>query len=163
MRKDLEKSFLESYEAFSDALFRYCYFKTGDRELAKDMLQDIFFKTWDYLSKGNIIDNFRPFLYKLANNIIIDWYRKKKAISLDVLIEDGFDPADLKSKTDEQAEVEQAMKILSKLSQDDQDLIVLRYVNDLSPKDIAILLHEEENNISVKLHRAIKRLRDLME
>lgn len=163
MEKDLEKRFLESYDAFSDALFRYCYFKTGDRELAKDLLQDIFVKTWDYIYKGNVVENFRPFLYRLANNIIIDWYRKKKTISLDVLAEDGFDPADLRSRADEHAEVEQAMKILSKLDQDDQDIIILRYIDDLSPKDIAILFHEKENNISVKLHRALARLRKLVE
>lgn len=164
MNKGLEKLFIESYDENANDIFRYCYFKIGDREIAKDMLQDVFAKTWGYLRKGNIIENFRPFLYRTANNIVIDWYRKKKSFSLDLMAEqDGFDPVDLNARTDEYAEVEQAMKILAKLDKSDQDIIILRYVNDMSPKDIAMMLNEKENNISVRLHRAITKLRNLID
>ena len=163
MNTKTEKEFLIAYDSFSDALFRYCYFKTGDRELAKDLVSDTFMKSWDYLSSGKEIENFRPFLYRLANNMVIDWYRKKKALSLDSLAENGFDPPDATADTSQKAEIEQMMKILGNLEQSDQDLIIWRYVEDLPIKDIATLLSENENTISVRLHRALHRLKEQLQ
>ena len=159
----MEKDFLEAYDAFSEPLFRYCYFKIGDTDLAKDMVQDIFVKSWDYLLGGNDIDNFRAFLYRIAHNVVVDWYRKKKSLSLEALSENGFDPVDQSSDSAQKAEIEQAMKILSKLEQGDQDLITWRYVEDMSIKEIAAILSESENTISVRLHRALQKLRNLLQ
>ena len=163
MKTKMEKDFLIAYDTFSDSLFRYCYFKIGDRDVAKDMVQDVFLKSWDYLIGGNTIDNFRAFLYRTAHNIVVDWYRKKKAISLDALAEDGFDPADQNANTEHKAEIEQAMKILSKLEQGDQDIITWRYVDDLPIQEIAGILGESENTVSVRIHRALVRLRNILQ
>src|SRR5579872_2549207 len=155
--KDHEKEFLQAYDELSSALFRYCFFKTRDRELAKDILQDTFMKTWAYIQAGNKVKNLKAFLYRSANNLIIDWYRKQKMLSLDALTEEGFDPPDPFSHTEIAAELEQAMKVLSTLEQSDQDIIIWRYVDELSVGEIAAILSEKENTISVRLHRAIGR------
>ena len=162
MKTKMEKEFLVAYDSFSDAIFRYCYFKIGDREQAKDMVSDIFLKCWDYLSEGETIENFRAFLYRIAHNMVVDWYRKKKAISLDALAEDGFDPMDQSSDTSQKAEIEQAMKILERLPQRDRDLIIWRYVDDVSISEIAHMVDESENTVSVRLHRALTKLRELL-
>ncbi len=158
----MKEEFLSAYGLFSDGLFRYCFFKTRDRELAKDMLQDIFTKTLVYVSSGKKVENYKTFLYQSATNIVIDWYRKKKTLSLDVLEEAGFEPRDMRSDTTREAEFEQALAILAKLPQHEQDLIYFRYVDDLSPQAIADLLGQTENNVSVSLHRAVKHWRDLI-
>ncbi len=162
MKKDVKEEFLSAYTLYSDDLFRYCFFKTGDRELAKDMLQDIFMKAWTYASSGKKIEKYKPFLYRLGTNIIIDWYRKKKTISLDSLEEAGFEPKDTNSDTALTAEFEQALAVLAKLPKHEQDLIYFRYVEDFSPKAIAEMLGEKENSVSVGLHRAVKHWRDLI-
>ena len=163
----IQKQFLEAYDLFADDLFRYCYFKISDREGALDMVQDVFMKAWQYLEKGNVIDQFRPFLYRLAHNLVIDLYRKKSGnktpVSLDTMNEAGFDPVDSKADATIHAQIEEAMALLDRLSEEDRELIVFRYVSDVSPKEIALLWQETENNISVKIHRAIKRFRELLQ
>jgi RNA polymerase sigma-70 factor (ECF subfamily) len=158
MRKSIEKQFLAAYEAYADAIFRYCFFKTKDQDLAKDLVQQTFLKAWVYLGQDHQIDNFRAFLYRLAGNLIIDWYRKRKAESLEKLADKGFEPADRHTSPDTQAEVAWMLKVLDTLDPADQELIIWRYVEDLSPRTIAEMLHEKENNVSVRIHRAKERL-----
>jgi RNA polymerase sigma-70 factor (ECF subfamily) len=155
---DLEKELLAAYDAHADAIFRHCYFKTSDRELAQDMTQDVFLKAWSYM-QSQPIRNVRAFLYRLADNLVIDWYRKKKSSSLDSLMEEGFEPADLHSRVEERAELSLAFAKLQELSKDNQKLIVWRFVDDLSPREIAEILGEQENTVSVRIHRALKQLR----
>ncbi|MDD4988988.1 MAG: RNA polymerase sigma factor [Candidatus Pacebacteria bacterium] len=159
-KEKLKKEFDGLYETYSDALFRYCFFKTRDRELAKDMLQEVFLKAWVYMQSHTILQ-IRPFLYQLARNTVIDWYRKKKASSLEYLMEQGFEPEDRISDTSGFAEKEQAMKLVGQLGSEDQELIILRFVEELSPKEIGEILGERENTISVRIHRALERLRKL--
>ena len=87
-----EKAFGEIYQTHLDAIFRHCYFRVSDRDQAQDLAQATFIKTWEYLRKGKRIDNMKAFLYKVANNLVVDYYRQKKAISLDALKEKGFEP-----------------------------------------------------------------------
>lgn len=153
-----EKMYLEAYEAHADAILRFCFYKTNNRELAKDLTQETFLKAWTYLSKGGDIREYKAFLYRLAGNLVIDWYRKRKAESLDSMLEDGFDPPAPK-KGDLYSELDWALSTLHKLRPEDQELIVWRYVEDRSPGEIASLLQESENTVSVRLHRAVGRLK----
>ena len=162
MEKDMEREFMEHYDQLTDPIFRYCYFKIGDREIAVDMVQEIFLKAWAYVSRGEVVENYRAFVYKLAHNMVVDWYRKKKTVSLDQLADNGFDPKDTSADTTIKAQIGHVLSVVSRLDQDDQDLIVWRYVEDKSPKEIAGMLKEKENTISVRLHRAIERLQKLL-
>ena len=157
--ESLEMLLLTAYDAHADAIFRHCYFKTGDRELAQDMTQDVFLKTWSYMKRKQPILNMRAFLYRIADNLVIDWYRKRKSQSLDALMEKGFEPAEADSRVEEQAEVSLALAKLRMLEEGDQKIIAWRFVEGLSPGEIASVLGESENTVSVRLHRALKRLR----
>ncbi len=159
--ESVKKEFEAAYEAHADALFRYCFFKIGDREVAKDMLQDVFVKAWVYM-QGNTVLQIRPFLYKLARNSVVDWYRKKKTASLEHLMDQGFEPSDRTSDTSAFAEKEQALKMMRNLSPEDQEIIMLRFVEELTIEEISETLGEKENTISVRIYRAQKRLRDIM-
>ena len=82
MQEDIkarEKLFTEAYDKYADAIFRYCYYRLFDREKAKDCMQEAYCRTWKYMSAGKQVDNIRAFVYKTANNIIIDDSRKKKS------------------------------------------------------------------------------------
>lgn len=81
--QDFERDFLAAYDEHSDALFRHVLIRVRDREVAKDIVQEAFSRTWLYLSEGKKIDYMRAFLYRVANNLIVDGSRKKKSASLD--------------------------------------------------------------------------------
>lgn len=157
---DLKKQFLDLYEGHADALFRFTYYKLSDREKAKDMVQDTFVKVWEYLSAGGEVQNIRALMYKIASNAIIDNYRKRKDISLEILIDDGFDPADHEEagRIINKADGAAALKLLNNLDDNLRDILLLRYVDGLSVQEIAAITEERENTISVKIHRALKEL-----
>ncbi|MSR71693.1 MAG: RNA polymerase sigma factor [Candidatus Taylorbacteria bacterium] len=159
-----EAQFLDAYKEHTDALFRYCYFKTLNRDEAKDMLQDTFIKTWQYIQGGGEVLNIKAFLYRTAHNIVVDHYRKKKSVSLDELFEEGFDTShDTPTVQDLENQIDgaEAMKLLDKIPKQYRDLIFMKYVEELSIKEIAEILDEPANNISVKIHRAIEKLKEI--
>ena len=162
MGEDIKNKFLKAYEAYADALFRHCYYRVYDRELAKDLVQEAFCRTWDYLSRGNDINNLRAFLYQVLRNIIADEIRKKKHISLDQLIEEGFSPANETNPNVEQKLIaKDVVRTLNLLDEPYREVMQLRFIDDLSLKEISTVLQVSENTISVRIHRGIKKLRKL--
>ncbi len=157
-----EKQFLEAYDKYADAIFRHCYFRLMDRERARDLMQDVFLRTWDYLQKGATIENIRAFLYRVANNLVIDSVRKKSAVSLDFLQEQGFDPAK-EEKAGATGEVSEVLRYVSLIEPQYRDVLLMRYVDDMGPKEIAEILEESENAVSVRLNRGIKKLREYVD
>ncbi len=160
---DMQKIFIESYEAHSDAIFRYCYFKTSDRELALDLTQETFTKTWHYMSSENEIENIRAFLYRVAGNLVIDYHRKKKPTSLDILKEEGFDLATNEHENQFRTLLgEEIMAGLTKLDGIYKEILTLRFVEDLSIEEIEKITGLSQNNISVRIHRALEKLKEIM-
>ncbi|MBI5404831.1 MAG: RNA polymerase sigma factor [Candidatus Kerfeldbacteria bacterium] len=156
----LDEQFLEAYDAYADAIFRHCYFRVYDRERARDLAQETFTKTWEYLITGKKVENLRAFLYRVANNLVIDESRKRRPVSLDELQEQGFDPGErIDESLHARLDANAVLELLDRLSPDHRQVIVYRFVDQLGPKEIAALLDESENVISVRLNRAIKQLR----
>lgn len=159
--ENYQKTFMECYENHSDSLFRYCLYKTSDREKALDLTQDAFMKTWEYIEEGNQVKNLKSLLFTIANNLIIDFYRKKKTLSLDNIIEGGVDFKDesYKDKVDEY-DTNLVKSLLQDLDESYKDVIIMRYIEDMTVKEIAKILGETENNISVKIHRGIAKVKE---
>src|SRR5436190_23493539 len=92
----MQKDFEAIYAAESDAVFRFCLLRTSDHDMALDLTQDTFMRFWDTMCKDKKIKNSRAFLFAVARNLIIDWYRKKKSVSLEsILIEGSEDKNEL--------------------------------------------------------------------
>lgn len=159
----LQEEFFKAYENFSDAMFRHCYLRTYHRERAKDIVQETFMRTWRYVVNGGKITHMRAFLFRSANNLIIEEGRKKKEASLDVMQEAGFQPSTHEYKRWERMiDGKEALSLLGALEEDYRDVIVMRFIDELTPKEIARVLNKSENVISVRIHRALKKLRALI-
>ncbi|MFT7507022.1 MAG: RNA polymerase sigma-70 factor (ECF subfamily) [Acidimicrobiales bacterium] len=166
-----EERFLKAFEEFSDALFRHAFLRISDRERAIDVVHDTFTKVWAYVRNGHEVDQFRPFLYKVLNNLIIDEYRKAKEASLDALMAiDGIDEGTFDELSENTVESlaatldgKKAFEMLQDMPDTYSEVIILKFVDGLGPKEIAGLLEESENVISVRLHRGLKMMRDKIE
>jgi RNA polymerase sigma-70 factor (ECF subfamily) len=160
-----EEQLAEAYGKFADAIFRHCYFRVFDRERGKELMQETFMRAWTYISdeKKKPVENMRAFLYRIANNLIVDEVRKKKELSLDELQKSGWDPS-YDGTEDMQKKVEQnkIFSLLNKVQKDYREVLIMRYIDGLTPADIAAILGESPNAISVRLHRGIKQLHSLM-
>ena len=121
-------------------------------------------KTWEYFSRPQYkADNLRAFLYRVANNLIIDESRKKKSVSLEDLQEQGFDPSDnAKDKLLSFMEGGDMIKLVNSIDAKYRQAITMRYVDDLSPKEIAEAIGETENNVSVRIHRGLEQVRNIL-
>jgi RNA polymerase sigma-70 factor (ECF subfamily) len=161
-----EHDFIKAYDEWADAIFRHCAFRVSDRETAKDLTQDVFVRAWEYMSRGHQVENMRAFLYRVAHNRIIDEFRKRGRLeSLQTLEEEsGFDVPDEKATVSilDSLDAARALEALPKLPQSYREVLVMRFVDDLPPKEIAGILGESENNISVRIHRGIKKLAVLL-
>ncbi len=169
-----EEAYLEAFDKYADALYRHCYFRVSDSEKAKDIVSDAFTKTWDYLVKGNEVKNFKPFLYKTLNRLIIDEYRKKKSESLDTILEDknvpdgAFDELVYGGRDEVEFEIDSKYSIphiIKQMPNKHREVVVMRYIDGLMPAEISEILGESVNTVSVRIHRGmawlIKNSKDL--
>lgn len=154
---------MKAYKENADALFRYCYLRVSDRELALDLLQNVCLNTWQFIQKGGVVNNMRSFLFTTAHNLVIDEYRKKKSVSLDAMRDEGFDVHNDKDNiVEDRIDGERAVAFLATIPKMYREAIYMQYVEGLSVKEIAEITGESENNISVRIHRGLQKLRSIM-
>ncbi|MDO8548355.1 MAG: RNA polymerase sigma factor [bacterium] len=174
----LDQQFRDAFERHSDELFRHCTMRISDRERALELTQETFLRAWEYSQKarekGNEeIREWRPFLYRTLRNLIVDEYRKGKVQSLEAMLEGSENsdiemlmPADEGNTLEaamERFDAKRALVELKKLPNLYQEALTLRYIDGLSPKEIATILEESENVVSVRIHRGLKKLHDMLE
>lgn len=165
-----EERFLRAFDDYADALFRHAALRLSDQERAIELVHDTFTKAWGYVRGGSEIDAYRPFLYKILGNLIIDEYRKRKTDSLDAILEDeGIDTGRFKElqegsldETLVRIEAGRAIEAIQLLPVIYRETLILRFVDGLGPKEIAALIEESENVVSVRINRGIKMLKDVV-
>ena len=163
--EDYKTFFSKAYDDYADAIFRYCYYKLSDRDAAKDATQEIFLKIWNYLDSGKNIQSFKSFLYVTAANHVKDQWKKKKAIPISVLDneEHSFDVADPASSFENKIEFGLAVDLLNRVGEKDREILLLRFVEGLSITEISEILKIRENATSVRINRALARLKSIIE
>ena len=161
------KTYLDAFDAYADALYRHAFFRISDGDRAHDLVQDAFVKTWQYEERGGEILDYRAFLYRAINNLIIDEYRRKKPISLDrILDEDNVPEGNFRELV---VESEQALPqgvdhdelslAMEKLPHQYKTAVTMRYLDELSVQEISDILGVNENIVSIQISRGLKKLR----
>lgn len=171
IREGQEERFLKAFDEYGDALFRHATLRVSDRERATDLVHDTYAKVWTYVRNGHEIEQYRPFLYKVLNNLIVDEYRKNRESSLDALFEqEGVDEGSFDELSENSVESlaatidgRKAFELLETLPDVYREVIVLRFIDGLGPKEISELIEESENVVSVRLHRGLRTLRNAIE
>lgn len=165
MKVDILNTFETLYADQSDALFRFCALRVSDRHQALDIVQETFLRLWQTLQQGKKVENGRAFLFTVAHRLIIDWYRKKKSMSLDRIMNrtDGthYDIADesVIGKVEIGAEGRYLVEKLNELPESYRLAMYLRFVEELSPMEIGAVLGISANAASVRVRRGILELR----
>lgn len=173
MKRTKEKVFSEAFEAYANELFRHAVLRLSNRDRAQELTQECFLRAWQYVSRGEEIEEIRPFLYRTLRNLIIDEYRKKKSVSLDEMLE-GDDGTQMETSLlrDDTDEMEQAMErfdgaqaaaLLQELAEPYKEVVTLRYISSMTIGEIAEQIGESENVVSVRIHRGLKKLKALLE
>jgi len=162
-KEETKQAFIALYDSLSSAIFRHCFFRLSSRERALEISQETFLKVWEYFDQGTDIKNPTALVYRVANNLIIDEYRRRKTVSLDMMQESGFDVDDGdEGKMFERMEIDKVRVAISKIPEKYRQVITLRFVEGLSPGEIGAIVNRTENSVSVQLNRAIKMLQDIL-
>jgi len=159
-RQDLE----DLFKWLNEPLYRYIYIRCGyNRELAEDITQDVFVKAWEKRETFNPNrSTLKNWIYIIARNHIIDFYRKKKIVgsSFNEELEESIKQQGV--SLEEELLLEDILKNLDRLKEKEKEVIVLRYVQDLDIRDVAQIIGKSENTTKVMIHRALKKLKYIM-
>lgn len=163
----IEEQFSQIYDQYIEKIYRFVYLKVNDQQIAEDLTSKVFLKGWESFKKqGQSIKNPSAFLYQIARNNVIDYYRGKgrtRVISTDNAVE----LMDMQTGAHEQAilnaDVNMVKKAILKLDKEQQDIIIWHYLDDMEIPEVAKLLGRPEGTVRVMLHRGLKDLKDLIE
>ena len=160
-----KSQFIALYDEHAQRIFKYCYFRVSSKEEAEDITSKVFLKIWEYIEAGNVIEHPKTFLYKTANNLVIDFYRTTKR-NRELSIDDPNRPIDIPidaefiEDVDTRLLLDDVREHIESLPEKYQLVVILRYIDDLTIPEIADVTDLSENNISVRLHRAIEKLKE---
>lgn len=161
------EAFEKIYDFYVPKIFRFVFLKIGEKELAEDITSETFIKFWKYI-QGNVLhkESAEPILYKIARNMVIDFYRKKEIIteSLDAeKIEVISDKSmNYLERMINREEIEEMMQSLRQIRDEYQEIIILRFVEDLTIQEISQITGKSEGSVRVLSHRALKALENVM-
>lgn len=160
-------AFEQLFDRLSSKIYRYAFLRLSSKEDAEDVLSGTFLRVWDYLLRNpkTVLEHVDAFVYRVAHNLIVDQYRSRvPQISLEVLLEQGFElPAYARESPDKKTEYALILKAAGKLKGDERDMLLLRCVEGVAVKQIASIYGVTENNASVRIHRALQKLKDLVQ
>jgi RNA polymerase sigma-70 factor (ECF subfamily) len=155
----------EIYDRYAESIYRYAYRFVGDANLAEDLTSEVFLKLLQVLGTSRAPrDQLQGWLYRVARNLAIDWFRRQaKGISLSLneeLIAGGESPA---ARVEEQQLHQELRGAISKLAPSQQQVIVLRFGEGLRIREIGRLMGKTEGAVKLIQYRAMQRLRELLD
>ncbi len=156
-----EKSFAVIYDFYVGKIYKFVFFKTSSKEAAEEIVQDVFLKFWQFINQDDkSIVSISALLYRTARNLIIDHYRQQgKYIETPLEEELLQDETDLEKEVDVEYDIKEVIKSLELIPENYQDIIILKFINQMTNREIAEILDKEEGNIRVLAHRALKELK----
>ncbi|MCL4395239.1 MAG: sigma-70 family RNA polymerase sigma factor [Chloroflexi bacterium] len=144
------------YDANAARIFRYVYHRLGDQQLAQDLTSEAFVR---FLHAKATPDNPTAFLYRIAHNLIVDYAREHRPVALpvDLVCRDGDDPV---AAAELELERVRLRRAIARLTPDQQQVIVLKFLEGLSNDEIAHVLDKPVGAVKALQHRGLAALRD---
>ncbi len=158
------EAFGRLFDIYADRVYRHILYRTGNHEDARDMTQEVFASAWKALPKYRKTSvPFLGWLFTISHNRVIDYYRTRKDHSyLDTdmpLPASGPGPEELAEARFTQARIRRA---ILKLPPDQQRVIVMSFIENLSYSEIAAAINKSEGNVRVMVHRGLKKMREIL-
>ncbi|MDO8429824.1 MAG: RNA polymerase sigma factor [bacterium] len=154
------------YDHYLPKIYRFIFLKVTNKKETEDLCHEVFLSAWqnihNYRHKGF---PFSSWLYQIAKNAVIDFYRtSKKNLQIEMVDEellkfDSQNPENLNTIL----ELEKVRKIISSLKPDYQDVLIMKFIEDLSHEEIAVALDKSEGAVRLIQYRALKELKSIYE
>ncbi|MCX6057634.1 MAG: sigma-70 family RNA polymerase sigma factor [Chloroflexi bacterium] len=160
-------AFGQLYERYVERIFNYVYYRTGNTHDAEDLTARVFQRAMNHIQKYT--DRGVPFsawLYRIAHNLVANWHRdrsRKQEIPLDdlpILPTKGDHPEKNLVRSQDQ---DALLRMIRKLPGERQNLLILKFVEDMSNAEIGAILGRSEGAVKSLYHRTLLALRDQLE
>jgi RNA polymerase sigma-70 factor (ECF subfamily) len=164
IQRDAE-AFGDLYMLYLDNIYRYVYYKVGNVMEAEDLTEQVFLRAWEalegYRHRGH---PFSSWLYRIAYNLVVDYYRAKKDVTpIDsvsfALTDDALGPEDLLIRETETVRLQEA---IGQLQEVHQHVLLLRFVEGLSHREVGQIIGKSEGAVRVIQHRALAALGSIL-
>jgi RNA polymerase sigma-70 factor (ECF subfamily) len=159
-----ETAFTRLYDLYYDRVYRHVYYRIGPHD-AEDITQQVFLQAWRAL--GRFQQTSAPFiawLFTISHNTVVSFYRRNKwasSLDSDAITAPGDDGVE--GSVENKLEHERARRAIAQLNPDQQQVLTLRFLEDLAPQEVSATLGKSQGNVRVIQHRALRELRRLME
>ena len=158
-------AFSRLYDDCVERIYRYIYFRVTDEEVAEDLTSQVFLKAWENLDRCKSTGApFIAWLYTIARNTVIDHYRTRKNT---VALEEAYSLASDDPSPDQQIELqfetEALREALKELTEDQQQVVVLKFIAGLSTDEIAEQLGKRAGAVRALQMRALQALAGILE
>jgi len=159
------EAFGRLYDIHVDRVYRHIYYRVGNEQDAEDLTQQVFLKAWQAIHRyKKTASPFIAWLMTISHNLVVDSYRTKKDrayLEAEVLVDS---PASSPEQAAENSlEQQRLRKAILQLGSDEQQVIILRFIEGFEFTEIASVLKKKEGNVRVILHRALVKLRNILE
>src|SRR3989344_1037605 len=157
-KKGNKEAFGALYDHYLPQIYRYVYLKVSNSQEAEDLAHEVFLSAWQnvykYKHRGF---PFSSWLYQIARNSVIDFYRtSKKNVQIETVSEEFLQVnSSISEQLNIDLELEKIKKIISLLKPEYQDVLIMRFIEDLSPEEISKALDKSEGAVRLIQHRAL--------
>jgi len=159
------EAFGRLYDMNVDRVYRHIYYRVGNEQDAEDLTQQVFLKAWQAIDRyKKTASPFVAWLMTISHNLVVDFYRTKKDkayLEAEILADDSASSPE--GAAEASFEQQRLRRAILQLGGDEQQVVMLRLIEDFEFAEIASLLKKKEGNVRVILHRALVKLRDILE
>ncbi len=158
-------SFGKLYDHYIAPIYRFIYMKVTNRHEAEDLTHEVFLSAWQNLYRYRPQGfPFSSWLYQIARNRVIDHYRlRKNNVSIEGLDVDIVSAVSSVEHTlDDDLSLRHVRSAMQRLNHDQQDVVLMKFMQDLSHGEIAKIMGRSEGAVRLIQHRAISELKRLL-
>ncbi|MBI2476772.1 RNA polymerase sigma factor [Candidatus Uhrbacteria bacterium] len=159
------QAYAEIYEQYAERITRFIRLKVASMEDAEELQSEVFEQAWESLCKTRVI-NLSAYLYTIARRVVADHYRKNERRVKETSLAEGSeiaDSIDLQSAVTQSSDLATVEKALYNIFEEYRELIVMRFMDEMSITEIARALQKTPNNVRVSIHRALGALKRAIE
>ena len=167
LAKDDAEAFGELYARYVKKMYSYVYHRTGNSQDAEDLTAKVFSRAYAHI--GNYVERGVPvqaWLYRIAHNLVANWHRdqsRRKIIALDDYVARSLQSDAPERLAEDQEERDHLMEAVRRLPEDRQQLLLLKFIEQLSNAEIGEIMGRTEGAVKSLYHRTLLALREDMQ
>ncbi len=158
------EAFTQLYERYVDRIYNYIYYRTGNPHEAEDLTSRVFYRALHSIERYDQRGvPFAAWLYRIAHNLVANWHRdnsRRKEVPLEDTLQSSHRSQQPEAHVMDHQELETVLRAIRRMPAERQQLLILKFVEDLPNAEVALIMRRSEGAIKSLYHRTLLALRD---